>query len=142
SPALAAEWRRLLSSIVARAGVDAAVMDEHDPTPLDELWRRGRPRMRLHVRLSVGAAHRPPASARGPGADTAALWQPPRLCDRLHRPCRQRVRASRGHVRRDDRVLHRALALRLQRTPVSPAGLSDAGAPDAVRLGPGAARAP
>jgi len=40
SPALAAEWRRLLSSIVARAGVDAAVMDEHDPTPLDELWRR------------------------------------------------------------------------------------------------------
>ena len=40
SPSLAAEWRRLLSFIVARAGVDVAVMDEHDPTPLDELWRR------------------------------------------------------------------------------------------------------
>src|SRR6266487_3417594 len=40
SPSLAASWRRLLSSIVARAGVDVAVMDEHDPTPLDELWQR------------------------------------------------------------------------------------------------------
>src|SRR5436305_13437202 len=40
SPSLAAAWRRLLSSIVARAGVDVAVMDEHDPTPLDELWQR------------------------------------------------------------------------------------------------------
>ena len=40
SPSLAAEWRRLLGSIAARAGVDVAVMDEDDPTPLDELWRR------------------------------------------------------------------------------------------------------
>jgi ABC-type phosphate/phosphonate transport system substrate-binding protein len=40
APSLAAAWRRLLSAVVARAGVDAAVMDDRDPTPLDELWRR------------------------------------------------------------------------------------------------------
>ncbi|HEY3100015.1 MAG TPA: PhnD/SsuA/transferrin family substrate-binding protein [Methylomirabilota bacterium] len=59
----------------------------------------------------MGAAHGPPSSARGARAVTAALCEPRRLPDRLHRPRRQPVRASRGHIRRDDRVLHRALAL-------------------------------
>ncbi len=40
SPSLAGAWRRLLSAVIARASVDVAVIDEHDPTPLDELWRR------------------------------------------------------------------------------------------------------
>ena len=40
SPSLGAAWRRLLSWVSARAGVDLAVMDERDPTPLDELWQR------------------------------------------------------------------------------------------------------
>jgi ABC-type phosphate/phosphonate transport system substrate-binding protein len=40
SPSLGTAWRRLLSWVAARAGVDLAVMDERDPTPLDELWQR------------------------------------------------------------------------------------------------------
>jgi ABC-type phosphate/phosphonate transport system substrate-binding protein len=40
SASLAAAWRRLLAAIIARAGVDVSVLDEHDPTPLDELWQR------------------------------------------------------------------------------------------------------
>jgi ABC-type phosphate/phosphonate transport system substrate-binding protein len=40
APSLTTAWRRLLSAVVERAGVDAAVMDDRDPTPLDELWRR------------------------------------------------------------------------------------------------------
>lgn len=40
SPSLGAAWRRLLAWVAARAGVDLSVMDERDPTPLDELWMR------------------------------------------------------------------------------------------------------
>jgi len=40
APSLGAAWRRLLSRVASRAGVDLAVMDERDPTPLDELWAR------------------------------------------------------------------------------------------------------
>ena len=40
SPSLGAAWRRLLSWAAERAGVDVTVMDERDPTPLDELWMR------------------------------------------------------------------------------------------------------
>jgi len=40
SPSLGAAWRRLLSWVAGRANVDLAVMDERDPTPLDELWQR------------------------------------------------------------------------------------------------------
>ena len=40
SLSLTAAWRRLLAAIIARAGVDVSVLDEHDPTPLDELWQR------------------------------------------------------------------------------------------------------
>src|SRR5262249_58258058 len=40
APSLSAAWRRLLSTIVARAGVDVTVMEEADPTPLDALWQR------------------------------------------------------------------------------------------------------
>jgi len=41
APSLSAAWRRFLSAIVARAAVDVTVLEEGDPTPLDELWRRG-----------------------------------------------------------------------------------------------------
>lgn len=40
SPSLAAAWRQLLAAIIARARVDVTVLDEQDPTPLDELWQR------------------------------------------------------------------------------------------------------
>lgn len=40
SPSLAAAWHRLLEWVAARAGVPLAVMDQADPTPLDELWQR------------------------------------------------------------------------------------------------------
>ena len=40
APSLGVAWRRFLATIVARAGVDVTVMDEGDPTPLDELWQR------------------------------------------------------------------------------------------------------
>jgi ABC-type phosphate/phosphonate transport system substrate-binding protein len=40
APTLSAAWRRFLSVIVRRAGVEITVMEENDPTPLDELWRR------------------------------------------------------------------------------------------------------
>ena len=40
SPSLAAAWRRLLGWVGKSAGVDLAIMDESDPTPLDELWAR------------------------------------------------------------------------------------------------------
>jgi len=40
SPSLAAAWRRLLAWVGKTAGIDLAIMDEADPTPLDELWAR------------------------------------------------------------------------------------------------------
>jgi len=40
SPSLAAAWHRLLAWVSARAGVALEVMDQADPMPLDELWRR------------------------------------------------------------------------------------------------------
>jgi len=40
SPSLASAWRRLLGWVGKTAGVDLAIMDESDPTPLDKLWAR------------------------------------------------------------------------------------------------------
>jgi len=40
SPSLAAAWHRLLEWVSARAGVPMTVMDQSDPTSLDELWQR------------------------------------------------------------------------------------------------------
>jgi ABC-type phosphate/phosphonate transport system substrate-binding protein len=40
SPSLASAWHRLLAWVGKTAGVDLAVMDQSDPTPLDELWAR------------------------------------------------------------------------------------------------------
>jgi ABC-type phosphate/phosphonate transport system substrate-binding protein len=40
SPSLALAWNRLLEWVGKTAGVDLAVMDQSDPTPLDELWAR------------------------------------------------------------------------------------------------------
>jgi ABC-type phosphate/phosphonate transport system substrate-binding protein len=40
SPSLAAAWHRLLDWVAARASVPMTVMDQADPTPLDELWQR------------------------------------------------------------------------------------------------------
>jgi len=40
SPSLAAAWHRLLDWVSARSGVAMNVMDQADPTPLDELWQR------------------------------------------------------------------------------------------------------
>ena len=37
APSLAAAWRRLLAWVGTTAGVDLAIMDELDPTPLDDL---------------------------------------------------------------------------------------------------------
>jgi len=40
SPSLASAWHRLLAWLGKTAGVDLALMDQSDPTPLDELWAR------------------------------------------------------------------------------------------------------
>jgi ABC-type phosphate/phosphonate transport system substrate-binding protein len=40
APSLASAWHRLLAWVGKTAGVDLAVMDQSDPTPLDELWAR------------------------------------------------------------------------------------------------------
>ena len=40
NPALAAAWRTLLEWVIARAGVEAAVIDYPAPQPLAELWAR------------------------------------------------------------------------------------------------------
>lgn len=40
SPSLAAAWHRLLVWVATRAGVPLTVMDQSDPTSLDELWQR------------------------------------------------------------------------------------------------------
>jgi len=40
SPSLAAAWNRLLEWVADRAGVRLELMDQADPTPLDDLWRR------------------------------------------------------------------------------------------------------
>jgi len=40
SPSLAAAWHRLLDWVASRAGVSMTVMDQADPTSLDELWQR------------------------------------------------------------------------------------------------------
>jgi ABC-type phosphate/phosphonate transport system substrate-binding protein len=40
SPTLTAAWYRLLDWVGRRAGVPLAVLDQSDPTPLDELWAR------------------------------------------------------------------------------------------------------
>src|SRR5262249_62042038 len=97
--------------------------------------------MRLHVRLSVGAAPRPATVAGRARALAAALWGPRGLRHRLHRARRESLPPPRGHVRQDDRVLHGALALGLQRTPLSSAPLPHTWASRAVRLGDRAGRA-
>jgi ABC-type phosphate/phosphonate transport system substrate-binding protein len=40
SPSLAAAWNRLLGWVSGRAGVPLEVMDQADPMPLDDIWRR------------------------------------------------------------------------------------------------------
>ena len=40
SPSLAAAWHRLLEWVASGAGVAMKVMDQADPTSLDELWQR------------------------------------------------------------------------------------------------------
>ena len=40
SPSLAAAWHRLLDWVAATSGVPLKVMDQADPTSLDELWQR------------------------------------------------------------------------------------------------------
>jgi len=40
SPSAAAAWHRLLGWVAKTADVDLTLMDQADPTPLDELWRR------------------------------------------------------------------------------------------------------
>ena len=40
SPSLAAAWNRLLEWVGGRAGVRLDVMDQADPMPLDDIWRR------------------------------------------------------------------------------------------------------
>jgi ABC-type phosphate/phosphonate transport system substrate-binding protein len=40
SPAATAAWHRMLEWVSARAGVSLQVMDQSDPTSLDELWQR------------------------------------------------------------------------------------------------------
>ena len=40
SPSLASAWHRLLEWVAKTAGVDLTIMDQADPTPLDELWAR------------------------------------------------------------------------------------------------------
>jgi ABC-type phosphate/phosphonate transport system substrate-binding protein len=40
SPSLAAAWHRLLEWVATRADVSMKVMDQADPTSLDELWQR------------------------------------------------------------------------------------------------------
>lgn len=40
SPSLAAAWHRLLEWVAARSGVSMKVLDQSDPTSLDELWQR------------------------------------------------------------------------------------------------------
>lgn len=40
SPSLAWAWHRLLAWLGKTAGADLALMDQSDPTPLDELWAR------------------------------------------------------------------------------------------------------
>lgn len=40
SPSLAAAWHRLLEWVARRAQTPLDVMDQSDPTPLDELWQR------------------------------------------------------------------------------------------------------
>jgi ABC-type phosphate/phosphonate transport system substrate-binding protein len=40
SPSLATAWNRLLQRVAGRAGVRLEVMDQADPMPLDDIWRR------------------------------------------------------------------------------------------------------
>ena len=40
SPSLATAWNRLLDWVAARAGVPLEIMDQADPMPLDDIWRR------------------------------------------------------------------------------------------------------
>jgi ABC-type phosphate/phosphonate transport system substrate-binding protein len=40
SPSAAAAWHRLLDWIAKTAGVDLRVLDQSDPTPLDDVWKR------------------------------------------------------------------------------------------------------
>jgi ABC-type phosphate/phosphonate transport system substrate-binding protein len=40
SASLASAWHRLFEWVAKTAGVDLAIMDQSDPTPLDELWAR------------------------------------------------------------------------------------------------------
>jgi len=40
SPSLASAWHRLLAWVGKTARVDLSIMDQSDPTPLDELWAR------------------------------------------------------------------------------------------------------
>jgi ABC-type phosphate/phosphonate transport system substrate-binding protein len=40
SPTLAAAWNGLLDWVAARAGVPLQIMDQADPMPLDDIWRR------------------------------------------------------------------------------------------------------
>src|SRR5207244_3832961 len=40
SPSAAAAWHRLLSWVAKTAEVDLTLLDQSDPTPLDELWKR------------------------------------------------------------------------------------------------------
>src|SRR6058998_2782324 len=98
-----------------------------------------RSRMRLHVRLSVGDARRPPASAGGAGAVAAALRGPAHLLHRLRGARGQRVSHAGGHLRQPPRVLDRALALGLQRRALSPACLPPARPADVLFEGAGAA---
>ena len=108
----AAAWHRLLDWVAKTAGVDLTLMDQSDPTPLDELWARARHGLRVHVRLSLGVAPRSARAARVARALAPALWRPRRLRHRLHRARRRPAQDPRRYVRRHHRVLHRALALR------------------------------
>ncbi len=40
SPRAAELWRRLLAAVIARAGLDIALLAHAEPTPIDELWQR------------------------------------------------------------------------------------------------------
>jgi ABC-type phosphate/phosphonate transport system substrate-binding protein len=40
SPSAAAAWHRLLAWVAKTAAVDLTLLDQSDPTPLDELWQR------------------------------------------------------------------------------------------------------
>src|SRR5258705_899702 len=40
SPPAAAAWHRLLAWVATTAEVDLTLLDQSDPTPLDELWQR------------------------------------------------------------------------------------------------------